>query len=154
MQIRILAVAKKSSNWVAEAEADFAKRLQPYTKLKIDLVSPVDENVFGVAESSKRESQSLLKKISTDEFIIACDLGGKSFTSTELAKKIGELRDASQKICFLIGGSNGLSEEILARANLKIAFGKITLPHELFRVVLLEQIYRSYTILAGKRYHK
>jgi len=154
MQIRILAVAKKASTWVAEAEADFVKRLQPYAKLKIDLVSPVDENIFGVAESSKRESENLLKKLAKDEFIIACDLGGKSFTSTELAKKIGELRDASAKICFLIGGSNGLNSEILSRANLKISFGKITLPHELFRVVLLEQIYRSFMILAGKRYHK
>jgi 23S rRNA (pseudouridine1915-N3)-methyltransferase len=154
MQIRILAVAKKASRWVAEAEEDFAKRLQPYAKLKIDLVSPVDENIFGAAESSTRESQSLLKKIQAEEFVIACDKDGESFTSEKLAEKICNLRDEAQKICFVIGGSNGLNSEILARANLRISFGKITFPHELFRVVLLEQIYRSFMILAGKRYHK
>ena len=154
MQIRILAVAKKPSRWVAEAEADFTKRLQPYAKLQIDLVNPVDENAFGIEESSKRESENLLKKLSKDEFLIACDLRGKSFTSTDLAQEIGKLQDNSQKVCFLIGGSNGLSAEILAKANLKISFGKITLPHELFRVVLFEQIYRSFTILNNKRYHK
>lgn len=154
MQIRILAVGKKPQGWVREAENDFLNRIKNFAKVEIELVAPADENSFGIAKACETESQKLVKKIRDDEFIVACDREGGAFSSEKFAQKIGGLRDSGRKICFLIGGSNGLRGEILSRTDLRISFSALTFPHELFRVLLLEQIYRAITILEKRRYHK
>ncbi|MFH1545967.1 MAG: 23S rRNA (pseudouridine(1915)-N(3))-methyltransferase RlmH [Patescibacteria group bacterium] len=154
MQVRILAIAKKSRGWAASAEVDFLKRLKNFAKIKIELIPPVDENSLKIQKVKKIEAQKILAKIADGEFIIACERQGRDFDSPDFAKKLLELRDASQKICFVIGGSHGLGGEVWRRANLQISFSKLTFPHELFRILLLEQIYRAFTILANRKYHK
>ncbi len=153
MRIIILAVANKARGWAREAEQDFLLRLRPFVGCEVALVKPEDE-VVGVEVAKKREGERLLARVPAGSFVIACDRAGKQLSSPEFAKKLGQFRDESQSICIIIGGSNGLSDEVLSQAKLKISLGTITFPHELFRIVLLEQLYRSYMILAGKRYHK
>ena len=154
MKIRIIAIAKKSRAWVAEGEQDFLERLQNFTQLRVELISPADENSLEVLKVKKIEAEKILTKLASDEFVIACERQGSTFDSLVFAKKIGVLRDSSQKICFVIGGSNGLGGEVLRRANLQISFSKLTFPHELFRLLLIEQIYRAFTILTNRKYHK
>ena len=154
MKIQILAIAKKPQNWVAEAEADFLARLKNFTKIEIHTLAPSDENSLEIEKAKKIESAKILTKISTDDFVIACDLKSRELDSEKFAEIFREARDASKKVVCVIGGSRGLDSKILERANLKISFSKMTFPHELFRVILLEQIYRAFTILAGKKYHK
>ena len=86
--------------------------------------------------------------------MIALDIRGKEFSSEELARKISDISFNNSRICFIIGGSLGLSDEVKERADLRLSFGKITLPHQLARVVLLEQIYRAFKINSGEAYHK
>ncbi len=153
MKIRILAIAKKPQNWAAAAEADFFKRLQNFAEIEIILLAPADEN--SLAEKAKKiEADKLLTKISPDDFVLACDPGGRSLSSEDFAEIFREARDTAKKVVCVIGGSSGLDAKVLARADLKISFSPMTFPHELFRVILLEQIYRAFTILAGKKYHK
>lgn len=153
MKIRILAIAKKPQNWAAAAEADFFKRLQNFAEIEIILLAPADEN--SLAEKAKKvEADKLLTKISPDDFVLACDLGGRSLSSEDFAVVLREARDTAKKVVCVIGGSGGLDSKVLARADLKISFSPMTFPHELFRVILLEQIYRAFMILSGKKYHK
>lgn len=138
---------------MAAAEKDFLARLQNFAELETILIAPIDENSF--AEKAKKiESQKILAKIANDDFVIACEPSGQNFTSEGFAEIFCDARDTSKKVVCVIGGSRGLDSKILERANLKISFSKMTFPHELFRVILLEQIYRAFTILAGKKYHK
>jgi len=152
--IRIIAVAKKAQNWTAEAETDFLKRIQNCAKIETALISPFDENSFEVEKSKEMEGEKILAKINSDDFVIACERIGRNLNSEEFAKKLGELRDTSKKVVFIIGGSNGLSSEVLERADLQISFSDLTFPHELFRIMLLEQVYRAITILENRKYHK
>ena len=154
MYVRIIAIAKKPKGWVEAGESDFHKRIKNFAKTEIELITPLDENSFEVQKTKKLEAEKILAKIRDDEFVIACERGGESLDSESFAKKLEELRDNSRKIVFVIGGSHGLDSTILARANLQISFSKLTFPHELFRVILLEQIYRAFMIFAGKKYHK
>jgi len=153
MKIKILAIAKKPQNWIATGEADFAKRIQNFVELETILFAPADEN--SLAEKAKKiESGKLLAKISADDFVVACDSSGQNFDSANLAEIFRDARDTAKKVVCVVGGSGGLDSKILERANLKISFSKMTFPHELFRVILLEQIYRAFTILAERKYHK
>ena len=154
MKIKIFAIAKKPQGWARDGENDFFQRISNFAKLELEFIQPLDENSLGAEKAKDLEGEKLFKKIDSDEFVIACDKEGKSFSSEDFAKTLGELKDSGRKICFLIGGSSGLSQRVLQRADLMISFSQFTFPHELFRVVLLEQIYRACMILAGKKYHK
>ncbi|MBU1089644.1 23S rRNA (pseudouridine(1915)-N(3))-methyltransferase RlmH [Patescibacteria group bacterium] len=154
MQVRIIAIAKKSKGWVGAAEYNFFERIQNFAKIEIELVSPLDENSFEIQKTKKLEGEKILSKLHGDEFVIACERAGESLDSESFARKLEKLRDNSRKIVFVIGGSNGLDSMILKKADLQISFSQLTFPHDLFRVMLLEQIYRAFTILAGKKYHK
>jgi len=153
VKIRVLAIAKKPQNWAAVAEQDFLLRLKNFAEVELTLLAPADEN--SLAEKAKKvEAEKILAKISTDDFVIACEPTGKNLSSEKFAEVFRDARDTAKKAVFVIGGSSGLDSQILARANLKISFSQMTFPHELFRVILLEQIYRAFMILAGRRYHK
>ncbi|MCK5472071.1 23S rRNA (pseudouridine(1915)-N(3))-methyltransferase RlmH [Candidatus Gracilibacteria bacterium] len=154
MKIRILAIAKKPKSWVKEGEGDFFKRIRNFTKIEIELIPPLDENSFEIQKTKKLESEKILTKIRDDEFVIACERLGESLDSESFARKLEKLRDDSRKIVFVIGGSHGFDSVVLEKANLQISFSQLTFPHELFRMMLLEQIYRAFTIFAGKKYHK
>ena len=101
-----------------------------------------------------KEGKSILDRIGPGDYVIALDIGGRELSSEDLAAKIAEISFTSSTIDFIIGGSLGLSREVKSRAALKLSFGRITLPHQLARIVLLEQIYRAFKINAGETYHK
>ena len=160
MKITLLTVGKIKEKYLKDAIAEYSKRLSKYCKLEIievadektpDNASEVVENVI-----RDKEGERLLKYVKDDAFVITLEIKGKMMTSEELAEKIDTLgiRGVSH-IMFIIGGSIGLGEDvIIARADEKLSFSKMTFPHQLMRVILLEQIYRSYRIISGEPYHK
>jgi 23S rRNA (pseudouridine1915-N3)-methyltransferase len=154
MKIRIIAVGRKASGWVADAEKDYLKRLSHTADISCELVTHEDEHSAGAHAASAKECSRLLARFRPGDVLIACDRRGRLFSSEEFAAELKILQDRGAPVCFIIGGSHGLTEEVLARASLTASFSNLTFPHELFRVMLLEQIYRSFTIIAGKKYHK
>ena len=154
MKIRMLAVGRKASGWVADAENDYLQRLRRFADISVELVTQEDEHSLGDKGACERESAKLLAKCRPDEFIIACDRRGKNLSSEQLAEELRNFQDRGAKICFVIGGSHGLTKELLAQARMTVSFSLLTFPHELFRVMLLEQLYRTFTIISGIKYHK
>jgi 23S rRNA (pseudouridine1915-N3)-methyltransferase len=154
MKLRICAVGRKPAGWASEAERDFLQRLRHYADVTCELVAPEDEHSIGGAGCRERESDRLLAKCRPGEFVIALDRRGRSFSSEQLAGQLRDLQARGARLCCLIGGSHGLSDAVLAKAGLALSFSRQTFPHELFRIMLLEQLYRGFTILAGKTYHK
>ena len=154
MKITLLTVGKIKEKYLKDAIAEYSKRLSKYCKLEIievadektpDNASEVVENVI-----RDKEGERLLKYVKDDAFVITLEIKGKMMTSEELAEKIDTLgiRGVSH-IMFIIGGSIGLGEDVIKRSDFALSFSKMTFPHQLMRVILLEQIYRSYRIISG-----
>ena len=154
MKIRILAVGRKASGWGADAEKDYVQRLRCFADIAVELVAPEDEHSLGAKGACERESAKLLAKCSAEDFVIACDRRGKAMSSEGFADELRNLKDRGAKICCVIGGSHGLSEDMLRQARMVVSFSHLTFPHELFRVMLLEQLYRAFMIMGGRKYHK
>jgi 23S rRNA (pseudouridine1915-N3)-methyltransferase len=138
---------------------EYSKRLSRYCNLKI--IELPDEKTPDNASDTvndlikRKEGERILSNIKDDSYVIALAIEGKMLDSVELSKKIDELGISGKSdISFVIGGSLGLSSEVLARADYKLSFSKMTFPHQLMRVILLEQIYRSYRIMKNEPYHK
>ena len=159
MKITLLTVGRIKEKYLKDAIAEYSKRLSKYCKLEIievadektpDNASEVVENVI-----RDKEGERLLKYVKDDAFVITLEIKGKMMTSEELAEKIDTLgiRGVSH-IMFIIGGSIGLGEDVIKRSDFALSFSKMTFPHQLMRVILLEQIYRSYRIISGEPYHK
>ena len=152
MKVNIVCVGKIKEKFFTDAINEYLKRLSRFADVKIIEVDEAS-NVTNLEQKSKLEGEKLLSKSSG--VIVALDGGGKLFTSNEIADFIHKKEvNGESTITFIIGGSNGLSKDVLEKANLILSFGKITFPHQLFRVVLMEQIYRAFTIIAGLPYHK
>ena len=159
MKITILTVGKIKEKYLKDAIAEYAKRLSRYCKLEIVEVADEKtiENASQVLETQIRdkEAERLMKYIREDAYVITLEIKGKQLTSEELSKKINQLGiQGKSHIIFVIGGSIGLGDEILKRSDYALSFSKMTFPHQLMRVILLEQIYRSYRIINGEPYHK
>ena len=159
MKITIAAVGKMKESYWEAAIAEYVKRLSRYIKLEI--VSVADEKTPDgaspalEAQIKEREGERILAKIRPDAYVIALAIEGKMLDSVELARKIEKLRvDGNGQVVFIIGGSLGLSDAVLRRADFLLSFSKMTFPHQLMRVVLLEQIYRSCRIIHHEPYHK
>lgn len=159
MKITIISVGKIKEKYLKDAIAEYAKRLTKYCKL--ELVEVADEktpdHASEIVENQIRdkEGERISKYIREDSYVIALAIDGKMLGSEELADKIDSLGISGQShITFVIGGSIGLSHNILSRADYHLSFSKMTFPHQLMRVILLEQIYRSYRIIQGEPYHK
>ncbi|MGL4873784.1 MAG: 23S rRNA (pseudouridine(1915)-N(3))-methyltransferase RlmH, partial [Clostridium sp.] len=138
---------------------EYSKRLSRYCKLEIielaDEKTPDNASEKEELQIKEKEGTAILSKIKENAFVIAMDLGGKNLTSEEFSKFIEQQGViGNSNIVFLIGGSLGLSDEVKRRANYKLCFSKMTFPHQLFRVMLLEQVYRAYRIMKGEPYHK
>jgi len=149
-------IGKAQDDWQRGAIDAFATKLKPFAKTEI---IELPEGHGGSAKpdeakTRKNEAESLLKSIPADAFVVALDETGKNYSSTDLAHAIEDWADGGRTIVFLIGGSWGLDPEIRRTAHAAVSFGKQTLPHVLARIVLLEQLYRIETIMAGKVYHK
>ena len=159
MQITILCVGKIKETFLKEGIDFYVRRLQPYCTLKLVEVADEpgpdhlkEEELLLVKE---KEGKRLLERIKPDQYVIALDLKGKSLSSEELAAKLEELAlYGRSNLVFIIGGSYGLAQEVLKRADFSLSFSKLTFPHQLMRLILLEQIYRSFKIMKGEPYHK
>lgn len=159
MKITLVTVGKIKERYFEDAIKEYSKRLGRYCKL--DIVQVQDEKTpDGASEAVERqikdkEGQRILSNIKDGAYVIALAIEGRMLSSEELASRLQKLGvDGISHIVFVIGGSLGLSDEVMRRADYALSFSKMTFPHQLMRVVLLEQIYRSYRIMAGEPYHK
>ena len=159
MKITIITVGKIKEKYLKDAIAEYSKRLTKYCKL--DIVEVADEktpdNASEIVEEAIRdkEAERIMKHIKDDMYVVTLEIGGKMLTSEELASKIERLGiQGKSDVAFVIGGSIGLGKEVLKRSDYALSFSKMTFPHQLMRVILLEQIYRSYRIMKGEPYHK
>jgi 23S rRNA (pseudouridine1915-N3)-methyltransferase len=149
--IKIICVGKIKEKYFTDAIKEYQKRLSKYTKLEIVEVNDYDGDISTIL---KKESEQILKNINDKSYIITLEIEGQNIDSVELSKKIDNILISNPDITFIIGGSYGLSDDIKNKSNYKLSFSKMTFPHQLFRVMLLEQIYRSYRIINNESYHK
>lgn len=159
MRVTIITVGKIKEKYLTMAIDEYSKRLQKYCKLEIIEVpdEKTDENASDSMNEivKRKEGERILKHIKDDTYVITLEILGKLLTSEELAEKINTLGVRGHShITFIIGGSLGLSNEVLAKSDFALSFSKMTFPHQLMRVILLEQIYRSYRINQNEPYHK
>lgn len=148
--IKIICVGKIKEKFYRDAIEEYVKRLSKYTKLEI--IEVMDEP--NIEKALKIEGERINKHIKDSDYVITMEIDGKELSSLELASKISNTFINYSNIVFVIGGSYGLSEEIKKRSNFALSFSKMTFPHQLFRVVLLEQIYRAFKINNNENYHK
>jgi 23S rRNA (pseudouridine1915-N3)-methyltransferase len=159
MKITIITVGKIKERYLRDAIAEYTKRLSKYCKLEILEVSDekTPENASSLVEEGirQKEGDRILRQIRDGAYVITLEIGGKMLDSVEFADKINQLGiQGISHICFIIGGSIGLSKKITGRSDFAISFSKMTFPHQLMRVILLEQIYRGYRITMNEPYHK
>ena len=143
--IKIICIGKLKEKYLSDGVNDYLTRIKKYHK--IDLIELQDTNI-------DNEGNEILKYLSSKDYIISLAIKGTELSSTELAEKIDKIFITKSNITFIIGGSNGIREDILAKSNMLLSFSKLTYPHGLFRLILLEQIYRSFKILNNESYHK
>lgn len=159
MKITLITVGKIKEKYLKDAIAEYSKRLSRYCKLEIVEVADekTPDNASDTVEDAIRdkEGERILKYVKEDAYVITLEIAGKMLTSEEMAEKIEKLGvQGTSHIIFIIGGSIGLGKEILKRSDYTLSFSKMTFPHQLMRVILLEQIYRSYRIINHEPYHK
>ena len=157
LHIDIVCVGKIRENYLKDAISEYSKRLSKYCVLNIielpDEKLPSKLNDSLANEIKEKESNSILAHIKKDSYVIALDLNGKSFSSVEFSDKIQNLSNKTSYITFLIGGSLGMSSALLNSCNELVCFSKMTFPHQLIRVFLLEQLFRAFKIANNETYH-
>ncbi|WP_461226282.1 23S rRNA (pseudouridine(1915)-N(3))-methyltransferase RlmH [Lacticaseibacillus suihuaensis] len=159
MNIKIVAVGKLKERYFKDGIAEYAKRLSKFAKFRLvevpDEKAPESLSEAEMAQVKQVEGERILGKIQDKEWVIALAIEGKQRSSEAFAKEIADLTTYGHSdITFVIGGSLGLSPEVMHRANNTLSFGKLTMPHQLMRLVLTEQIYRAFMINIGSPYHK
>ena len=158
LNIRIICVGKLKEKYWQDACAEYVKRLGAYCTIGIEEVkeSKLPANASAADEQAviDAEGRSILEKIAKTDYVVALDIKGKEMSSEDIASLLGKTGFTHSTVDFIIGGSLGLSGDVKSRADVRMSFGKITLPHQLARVVALEQIYRAFKINAGETYHK
>ena len=158
LTINIVCIGKIKEKFFKDAIDEYSKRLSKYCKLNIvelpdeKIPEKINTNIENNIKS--KECTNMINHIKKDSYIICLDLNGKEFSSEQFSKKIEDISMESSQITFVIGGSLGLNQEILSLANQKICFSKMTFPHQLIRVFLLEQIFRAFKISNGETYHR
>lgn len=159
MKITVIAVGKIKEKFYTDAIAEYSKRLSRYCRLEVIQVAD-EKTPDGASEAQERqikekEGSRILAQIKNGAYVIALAVQGTMLSSEQLASKLNKLGvDGQSQIVLIIGGSLGLSDEVLKRADYHLSFSPMTFPHQLMRVILLEQIYRSYRIISGEPYHK
>lgn len=159
MKITIIAVGKIKERFYTEALSEYSKRLSKYVKLEVlevaDEKTPDQASEREEAQILDKEGQRILSKIPQNAYVVALAIQGKMLTSEGLSEKLAELGlRGDSHVAFVIGGSLGLAPSVLERADFKLSFSKMTFPHQLMRVILLEQIYRAMRIMRNEPYHK
>ena len=158
MNMALICVGRLKERYWREAAAEYEKRLTRFGRFETielpDLPEPANSSPAIERQICQREGEAILAKIRADDVVIALCIEGRQLGSVELSQKLGELGASGRRVVFVIGGSLGLSEAVVARAQMKLSFSPMTFPHQLARVMLLEQTYRAMKIAAGERYHK
>ena len=158
MKVSIICVGKIKEKFYTDAILEYTKRMKRFADFQI--IEVPDEKIpDNASENEKelvkdREGKKILEKLKGDEFVVTLCIEGKTLSSTELADTIKNAYQNTNHIAFIIGGSLGLSDDVKNKSSLRLSFGRMTLPHQLMRVVLVEQIYRSFMINSGATYHK
>jgi 23S rRNA (pseudouridine1915-N3)-methyltransferase len=158
LSIDIICVGKIKENYLKDAIAEYKKRLSKYCNIKITEVPdeklPNKINISTIEEIKQKEAIKILEHIKNDSYVICLDLSGKQLTSEEFSAKIDNIcLNYSSSITFIIGGTLGLTKEVLSCSKEKLCFSKMTFPHQLIRVFLLEQLFRAFKISKGETYH-
>lgn len=149
--IKIICIGKIKEKFYREAIEEYKKRISKYSKLEIIELEDISDNI---ETTLRKERDLILNKLNDKDYIITLEIDGNNIDSIELSNKINNTLINNPNITFIIGGSYGLHEDIKNRSNYKLSFSKLTFPHQLFRVNLLEQIYRAYKINNNESYHK
>ena len=151
--IKIITIGKIKESYLQSAINDYLTRLNKYHKTEIiELKESITDDIN---KNLKLEAKSINKYIKSNDYVIVCDIEGKSIDTLALSEELNKsLANYTGDIIFIIGSSHGIDNNIKARANLKLSFSKLTFPHQLFRVILLEQIYRVFKVLNNESYHK
>ncbi|NDO18255.1 23S rRNA (pseudouridine(1915)-N(3))-methyltransferase RlmH [Lachnospiraceae bacterium MD329] len=158
MNINVICVGKIKEKYFTDAITEYSKRLSRFVKLNI--IEVADEKIPDNASAKemeivkKKEGERILSKLPANSFAVTLCVEGKELSSTEFATKLSDISMTSSNITFIIGGSLGLSDDVKSASQLRLSFGRITLPHQLIRVVLLEQLYRAFKINNNETYHK
>lgn len=150
--IKIICVGKLKEKYLSDACSEYLKRLQKYTS--IEIIEIQDEKIDEEKQALQKEKEKIERYINPKDYIITLEIEGKELNSLELADKLNQTLIQNSNITFIIGGSHGIHQDIKNIANFKLSFSKLTFPHQLFRVLLLEQLYRCYKILNNEKYHK
>ncbi|HYS80562.1 MAG TPA: 23S rRNA (pseudouridine(1915)-N(3))-methyltransferase RlmH [Anaeromyxobacteraceae bacterium] len=153
MKLRLLAIGKDRSGLYAPAVEEYAKRLARYVRFEL-VELPEARKHAGTPRAKEEEGAALLARLDPREHVVALDERGKEYTSVELARRVEAWQGQGRDVALLVGGSDGLAPEVLARAQEKLSLSRFTLAHRLARLVLVEQLYRAMTILRGEPYHK
>jgi 23S rRNA (pseudouridine1915-N3)-methyltransferase len=155
MKIQIIVFGKTAKKFFTESEEFYLERIKPFAKIEY-IVLPeekISKTIHGETLKN-REAEKFFKIFPEKNFLFACDPAGKNFSSEQFTQKLQNAQVSHSGITFVVGGALGLSQKILDRADQKISFSQMTFPHDLFRSMLLEQIYRSYMIAGNREYHK
>ena len=150
--IKLITVGTIKEKYLKDAIDEYTKRIKKYTN--IELIEVKDEGLVEESKAIFLEAEKIKKHLSPRDYIITMEIEGKQLTSEEFSEKLNQIQMENSNIVFIIGGSYGLSDEIKQMSKLHLSFSKMTFPHQLFRVLLLEQIYRCYKILNNESYHK
>ena len=150
--IKIICIGKIKERYMCDAINDYLKRLSKYTK--VEIIELNNYNSDNINDILVHEKELILKNIKDKEYVITMEIEGKELNSIEFSKKIEETFNNNSNIDFIIGGSYGLHKDIKNISNYALSFSKMTFPHQLFRLILLEQIYRAYKIQNNEAYHK
>ena len=159
VNISIITVGKLKEKYLRQGIDEYLKRLSAYAKIEIvevaDEKAPEELSELEMQQVKQKEGERILAKISQDTYMIALAIQGKLQSSEELAKNLDQLATyGKSKIAFVIGGSLGLSDEVVKRSNEQLSFSRMTFPHQLMRLILVEQIYRAFRINRNEPYHK
>ena len=155
MRVRVLAVGTRMPDWVRAGCAEYLTRIATPLGCSLEPVEPAPRGAAGpAARAAQLEGERLLRAVRGQDFVVALDERGQEFNTRALAAWLEQRRQAGEDVVLLIGGADGLAPEVLARADLRWSLSKLTLPHALVRIVLLEQLYRAHTLLAHHPYHR
>lgn len=159
MKITIVSVGKLKEKYLKQGIQEYMKRLSAYAKVDIievaDEKAPENMSEAQMQEVKRKEGGRILSHISDDTYVITLEINGKMISSEQLAAKMDELATyGKSKIAFVIGGSLGISEDVQKRSDMALSFSKMTFPHQVMRLILLEQVYRGFRINRGEPYHK
>ena len=158
MNMALICMGRLKEKYWRDAAAEYEKRLSRFGRWETielpDLPEPSNSSPAIEEQIKKKEGEAILGKIRDGDIVVCLCIDGKQMDSVQLSKKMTELVDTGRRVVFVIGGSLGLSPQVVARAQLKLSFSPMTFPHQLARIMLLEQTYRALKIASGERYHK